>query len=277
MIKQVWSLTREAKKNWGKIESVSYDYNGNIITPNSYPLNKNRPLVVFYAGENVYYLTCRSFKVNRSIKENEVLLKNINTNNYSLVETNNVHIMNKDEFFSIYDKNEISSLNDFTIDELKTLLTEIRENLDKGTLAIQKLTVDENWNIKHSKLTNKVEAFRFLTHMDILLNNILLGFTDEYFKKYIANWDDEQWLIDYHDGYLSYRTIENWSLNECKEYLEIRDFEKRTVNTNEHRLYWFSPWDYENEQAKYKKKLEKQLQKEKEQNKNKEDDLALSM
>lgn len=268
MLKQVWSLTREAKKNWSKIESVSYDYNGNIINPHSYPLNNNRPLVVFYAADDVYYLTSRSIRNNRQKQYSEVVLYNQRTNKYSYVETNNVHIMKREDFFSIFERDDIDELLDYNEADLNNLFGMLGNQLYSGTLHIQGLSKKDYWVFPNNDFKT-MKAYQYLLHFDELIS-ALNSLEFNKLREYATNLkDDEKWFEENCKNYVPLRKIKDWDLNECKYRLRNNDITKINYRPDYQNLYK-DDWNYEQEEAEQQNKKD-------EQNKKEEDDLALSM
>ncbi|UCU26840.1 Mbov_0400 family ICE element protein [Mycoplasma anserisalpingitidis] len=274
MIKQVWSLTRQGYKHWKSLKTVSYKYDGQPITPYHNPYSNNRPLVVFYSGEDVYYLTCRSVE-DKIKKDNEVEIFNNKTQEKSYVETNNIHIMKKDDFFKIFNKNKVQILED--INGAVSILEKLRENLDNQTIKLQKLELNSDWTIENKKINNELEAFQYLAHADNLFYNIGKFGTMRLFE-YGRNFDNEQWLQQVSKKYIPLKEFKTWDLEKCMDFLHNSDKTKRYEQQEEDERWSNDTWDYEAQFGEYHRQEELEYQKKKqEENKKKEDDLALSM
>lgn len=274
MIKQVWSLTRQGYKHWKSLKTVSYKYNGQPITPYDNPYSNNRPLVVFYSGDDVYYLTCRSVE-DKIKKDNEVEIFNNKTQEKSYVETNNIHIMKKDDFFKIFNKNKVQILED--IDGAVSILRNLRENLDNENIQITKLELNSDWTIRNMDINNKLEAFQYLAHADNLFYNIGKFGTMRLFE-YGRKFDNEKWLQQVSKNYIPLKEFKTWDLEKCMDFLHNSDKTKRYEQQEEDERWSNDTWDYEAQFGEYHRQEELEYQKKKqEHNNNKEDDLALSM
>ncbi|AWX69886.1 hypothetical protein DP067_00655 [Mycoplasmopsis anatis] len=274
MIKQVWSLTRQGYKHWKSLKTVSYKYNGQPITPYHNSYSNNHPLVVFYSGDDVYYLTCRSVE-DKIKKDNEVEIFNNKTQEKSYVETNNIHIMKRDDFFKIFNKNKVQILGD--IDGAVSILEKLRENLDNQTIKLQKLELNSDWTIENKKINNELEAFQYLAHADNLFYNIGKFGTMRLFE-YGRNFDNEKWLQQVSKNYIPLKEFKTWDLEKCMDFLHNSDKTKRYEQQEEDERWSNDTWDYEAQFGEYHRQEELEYQKKKQEKKDKqEDDLALSM
>ncbi|VEU74274.1 Uncharacterised protein [Mycoplasmopsis citelli] len=150
-----------------QIRTVSFKDDGiEILKPSNFKKRikwpHNRPLVVFYHKNNVYFLNIRSSEITLENGDKKARTKFnfehefINRDGEkSLADTSNIMVMKKDEFKLLYDESEINNLNQLNFEDVKQIISMLYYNFVEDADAkatYQKITL----NTKEPSLKSEI-------------------------------------------------------------------------------------------------------------------------
>ncbi|WP_406615924.1 Mbov_0400 family ICE element protein [Mycoplasmopsis hyopharyngis] len=187
-------FVRIKKDNFKEIET-NFDKNGKVITKNNQYIT--HPVILFVTDKNVYYLNARSAtKNNTEDKKNKFKSEielHFEKDKSSYVDMSSIQIMNKEDFFTIYDKSKIFDLNNYqNSDEKKEFYKYFFNFLSqhKEQITIQEIKLEKNpyktySNFLHSDI-EKIYDFEIFNYIQTTCSKIL-ALKDIEFDEFINN------------------------------------------------------------------------------------------
>ncbi|MCR8966230.1 Mbov_0400 family ICE element protein [Mycoplasma zalophidermidis] len=142
MFWKVWDRTRYSTNK--KIDTLSHDVNGNKIQSHG-GIRDKRPLIIFYNGEDAYFLNARTEKKHGNIYKGEIRVKFDNYDKYSLIDTSSIHVMKSDEFFRIYKNKQFNTLYQLNNEDSKKLIDGLSNSLESDHLTIQRISINDKY------------------------------------------------------------------------------------------------------------------------------------
>ncbi|MCU4706430.1 Mbov_0400 family ICE element protein [Mycoplasma sp. CSL7503-lung] len=205
-----------------KVDTLSHDINGDKIKAYGNFRDK-RPLIVFYSGEDVYFLNSRSSYDYRVKYEGEVIVnfknKDAEDDKKSYINTSSIQVMKSSEFFKIYKNKQFDTLYQLNNEDSRKIINELYNRLESDYLTIQRITINEKYKsanevLKSTKYSGEItinktsddfkeqvnDAEATISHLDGLIR-ILKNMNDNQLTEYKNSENVDQYLIDNYEKY----------------------------------------------------------------------------
>ncbi|MCU4706454.1 Mbov_0400 family ICE element protein [Mycoplasma sp. CSL7503-lung] len=220
MFWKAWDRTRYSINK--KIDTLSYDVKGKKILA-YWNFRDIRPLILFYSGEDVYFLNSRSAYDYRVKYEGEVIVnfkdKDAKNDKKSYINTSSIHIMKSSEFFRIYKNKQFDTLYQLNNEDARKTINELSNRLESDYLTIQRITINEKYKsvnevLKSTKYIREItinkssddfkeevnDAQATILHFEELVK-ILKNMNDNQLTEYKNAENVDQYLFDNYEEY----------------------------------------------------------------------------
>ncbi|MBU4693969.1 hypothetical protein KQ878_03705, partial [Mycoplasma zalophidermidis] len=137
-----WNRKKYAQKN--KVQTFSHNIMGKKIL--AYHNRRDiRPLVVFYNGNEVYFLNSRSVTQHNNKIKGEVKAKFSEKLKESFIDTSSIQVMNSKEFFKIYKNDQFNPVYQLNNKDAKNVINALNDSLESDHLTIQRISINDKY------------------------------------------------------------------------------------------------------------------------------------